>query len=114
MSAGSTIGEVQARPLVRPDWLGQVVEAPLEPELPIIDPHHHFSVHTDEGYDLAALQADIASGHRIEATVYIECRANYRPDGPLEMRPVGETKHVVLNLADAGSGSAPASSATPI
>jgi L-fuconolactonase len=88
-------GSGRPPPAVRPEWLAQVAEAPLEPDLPIIDPHHHFSVHTDEGYGVAALQADLASGHRIEATVYIECRANYRADGPLEMRPVGETEHVV-------------------
>lgn len=26
---------------VRPDWLAKRVEAPLEPERRIIDPHHH-------------------------------------------------------------------------
>ncbi len=95
MAATTTSDQVQPSLVVRPDWLARVAEPPLEPELPIIDPHHHFAVHADEAYDLSALAADIASGHRIEATVYIECRANYRQDGPVEMQPVGETEHVV-------------------
>lgn len=100
MATQSNYGKVLPSALVRPDWLAQVHEAALEPDLPIIDPHHHLSVHSDLDYDPAALAADIASGHRIEATIYIECRAYYRTDGPEEMRPVGETEHVVGMVSD--------------
>ena len=31
-------------------------------------------------------------GHNIVATVFLECGAMYRADGPLEMRCVGETE----------------------
>lgn len=31
----------QAYHLVRDDWLARRTEAILEPDLPIIDPHHH-------------------------------------------------------------------------
>ena len=89
-------------------WLGQVVEATLEPERPIVDPHHHlwrrasasyaFSPH----YLLAELWDDTGSGHRIEQTVFIECSAEYRETGPEAMRPIGETE-LVAGIATAAA-----------
>jgi L-fuconolactonase len=77
-------------------WLAQAHEAAIDPERPIIDPHHH--LWTDaEGrtpYLLADLWSDTGAGHRIEKTVFIECRASYRDDGPEHLRPVGETEFV--------------------
>src|SRR5882724_1648596 len=76
---------------VRPDWLGLRREAALEPELPIVDPHHHLIDRPESGrYLLPDLLADIASGHNIVATVYLEWLSMYRADGPEAMRPVGE------------------------
>ncbi len=99
--APGALADVQPRPSIRPQWLALVEEPALEPDLPIIDPHHHFALHGAEDYGLADLAADTSSGHRIEATVYIECRAGYRPDGPLELRPVGETEGVLGMMGDA-------------
>lgn len=102
-----TPANVQPRPPIRPDWLALVHEPALEPELGIIDPHHHFALSGAEGYGLADLQADIGSvgggGHRVEATVYIECRAGYRTDRPMELRPVGETEAVIGMVQDTSS-----------
>jgi L-fuconolactonase len=76
---------------VRPDWLAKRREAALEPDLKIIDPHHHLIDRPASGtYLLPELLADIASGHNIVATVYLEWLSMYRKDGPVEMRPVGE------------------------
>jgi predicted TIM-barrel fold metal-dependent hydrolase len=50
------------------------------------------------------LLADIASGHRIVATVFVECRSMYRADGPAAMKPVGETEFVGGVAAMAASG----------
>src|SRR5258705_2396927 len=76
---------------VRPDWLGKRKEAALEPDLPIVDPHHHLIDRPESGrYLLPDLLADIASGHNVVATVYLEWLSMYRADGPAEMRPVGE------------------------
>jgi L-fuconolactonase len=44
------------------------------------------------------LLADTGTGHNVEATVFIECRTNYRTDGPIETRSVGEVEFVA-NLA---------------
>jgi predicted TIM-barrel fold metal-dependent hydrolase len=78
-------------------WLAQVIEEPLEPELPICDPHHHLWLdngHTGWPYTLSDLHADTGSGHNVVRTVFLECGAEYRKDGPPELRPVGETEFV--------------------
>ena len=36
--------------------------------------------------------ADLAHGHNIEATVFVQARAMYRATGSDEMRPVGEDR----------------------
>lgn len=63
----------------------------LEPGLRIIDPHHHLW-NIGGRYLLDELLADLESGHRIEATVFMQCGYAYRKDGPLSLRPVGETE----------------------
>lgn len=78
------------------EWLAQVQEDIIEPERPIIDPHHHLweQVSRWGSYTLEDLWGDTESGHNIEKTVFVECRSNYRDDGPDEMRPIGETEYV--------------------
>ena len=46
-----------------PEWLAKVKEEALEPELPIIDPHHHLWDHPTSRYELDEIMADIAEGH---------------------------------------------------
>ncbi len=93
-------------------WLGQVVEATLEPERPIVDPHHHFWRRTSASYAfsphylLAELWDDTGSGHRIEQTVFIERSVEYRETGPAAMRPLGETEFVAEIAAAAAAGPA--------
>ena len=79
---------------VREDWLALTEEPILEPDLPIIDPHHHLWDHPGERYLLPDLLRDTASGHRIEATVFVQCGAMYRTEGPEDERPLGETAFV--------------------
>src|SRR5690348_5196524 len=77
---------------IRRDWLERRKEPILEPELPIIDPHHHLWQRAEWRYMLEDLLADTGSGHNIVATVYMEARSMYRDKGPEELRPVGETE----------------------
>ena len=72
-----------------------VNEAPLEPDLPIVDPHHHLWEHPTNNYMTDELRADTGSGHHIVNTVFVECGSGYRADGPESMRYVGETEFVV-------------------
>lgn len=88
-------------------WLDQVQEAPLEPALPIIDPHHHLwdypKVATGR-YLLGEFLADINTGHNVVATVFVECNSMYRADGPVPLRPIGETEFVQGIAAMSASG----------
>jgi predicted TIM-barrel fold metal-dependent hydrolase len=89
---------------VRPEWLDRWHEDILEPDLPIIDPHHHLWDRPGWRYQFDDLLADLASGHNITSTVFIECRSMYRADGDPAMRPVGETEFVNGAAAMSASG----------
>ena len=91
------------------DWLALTQEPTLEPGLPICDPHHHFWDHRPgsvpyQRYLIHELNADIYAGHNVRSTVFLEARSMYRPDGPVEMRPVGEVEFVQGLAAASASG----------
>lgn len=79
-------------------WLDAVTEEIIDPGLPIVDPHHHLWNRPEykpyTRYFLDELLEDTGSGHNVVATVYVECRSNYREDGPEHLRSVGETEFV--------------------
>jgi predicted TIM-barrel fold metal-dependent hydrolase len=99
-------------------------EEVLEPELPIIDPHHHLwdrparftqnlpadlhpflkvTVKTPR-YLADELLADMKSGHNVRATVFLQCGAMYNQDAPAHLRCVGETEFVNGVAAMSASG----------
>jgi predicted TIM-barrel fold metal-dependent hydrolase len=82
----------------RQKWLDLRSEEIIEPGLPIIDPHHHLWDAPRQRYLLPDLAADVAGGHAVKATVFVECRSAYRIDGPAPLRPLGEVEFV-LGLA---------------
>jgi predicted TIM-barrel fold metal-dependent hydrolase len=99
-------------------------EAILDPELPIVDPHHHLWDRPSEilknlppidhgfmdilrevpRYLLDELLADLGDGHNVTATVYMECGAMYRIDAPASLQCVGETEFVNGVAAMTASG----------
>ena len=91
------------------DWLALNPEPTLEPDLPIIDPHHHFwDFRLDrlpyQRYLLHELVDDVGSGHNIVATVFVEARAMYNPRAPEELRPIGEVEFAQGLAAASASG----------
>jgi predicted TIM-barrel fold metal-dependent hydrolase len=88
----------------RDRWLAQVKEEILEPALPICDPHHHLWDQPGRRYLLDELLGDTESGHKVVATVFVECMSMYRADGAEAMRPVGETEFVNGVAAMSASG----------
>jgi L-fuconolactonase len=76
---------------VNEPWLAKRHEAAIDPDLPIIDPHHHLwkREHT---YLVPELLADIKGGHNVRATVFIECASHYREGGDPILAPLGETE----------------------
>ena len=87
-----------------PAWLALVEEPILEPERRIVDPHHHLWDRPTSRYVLEDLWADTGSGHNVEKTVFVECRASYRSDGPEHLKPVGETEFVQAIAAESARG----------
>ena len=80
---------------VRPDWLNTTIEAVVEPDLAILDPHHHLWEHTRIlPYTVGDLHADTRDGHNVVGTVFVECSWAYRIDGDADFAPVGETEYV--------------------
>lgn len=93
-----------------------MTEPILEPQLPIVDAHHHLRYippATFEGaqpnetifgvaqapvsraharYLLDEMMVDLTSGHHMIATVFADSHAMYRASGPAEMAPVGEVE----------------------
>ncbi len=70
----------------------------------IVDPHHHLWERDEHRYLIHELLADTGSGHNITQTVFIECGSMYRANGPVEMKPVGETEFVNGTAAMSASG----------
>ncbi len=99
-------GSLHRRPVELNEWSKQVIEAALEPALPIIDAHHHLWDDEERGqYLVAELMADIAaSGHNVLATIFLEVGAMYRADGPTAMKPVGEVEFANGMAAISASG----------
>ena len=101
-----------------------MTEPILEPDLPIVDPHHHLWDRPpalmrqmpagDHGfmellrniprYLLDEYLADLRSGHNVRATVFMECRSMYRADGPDAYKCIGETEFVNGIAAMSASG----------
>ncbi|MCA7927540.1 amidohydrolase family protein [Burkholderia cepacia] len=79
---------------VRPDWLASALEPVLEPDLPIVDAHHHFYERPGWIYMLDDYLQDARSGHNLQASVYMQAQTRYRDAGPVELKPAGETAYV--------------------
>lgn len=82
-------------------WRTSRIEEIIDPDLAIIDSHHHvwrLDRQASGGYySIDELASDARAGHNIVATVAVEAFAHYREDGPEAFRPVGETEF--LNAA---------------
>lgn len=89
------------------------MEQPIDPGLPIIDSHHHlFDRASDQHYEQTRRRRFLVDDyleclgehHNVVATVIVQARVMYRADGPVEMRPVGETEFFNGQAAMSASG----------
>ena len=87
-----TAGTTHRPPTIDETWLALHREPVIAPEQIIVDPHQHLWARATQNYMEAEALADLASGHRIVATVFVECWSGYRTTGPEHLRPVGETE----------------------
>ena len=86
------------------DWVAKLSEPALEPDLPIVDPHHHLWQRAGNDYLFHDLLADTRTGHNIVGTVFVDCHSMYRKEGPAEMRCIGETEFANGVAAMSASG----------
>jgi L-fuconolactonase len=89
-------------------WLDLVEETAIEPELPICDPHHHLwdreLSRLQTRYLIDEMLEDIGDGHNVVSTVFVECSAMFKTDGPEPFRCIGETEFVNGIAAMCASG----------
>ncbi|NVE93688.1 amidohydrolase family protein [Altererythrobacter lutimaris] len=100
-----------------------MTEEILEPDLAIIDPHHHLwdlrplmpmfpeprhrfieTLVPVAHYTFDQFLADLQTGHNIVATVFMECSAFYRAGTSEAMKVVGEVEYVNGVAAQSASG----------
>ncbi len=90
------------------DWVALTAEEALEPSLKICDPHHHLWLNQPARvapqYGLEEIVADFGCGHNIVSSVFIECAAMYKADGPTPYKSIGETEFVNGIAAASASG----------
>ena len=98
-------------------------ETILEPDLQIIDPHHHLwdlrplmaafpeprhpfiaAIALSPYYAFNEIHADTTSGHNVIGTVFMECGAFYRAGADDAFKPVGEVEYVNGVAAQSASG----------
>jgi L-fuconolactonase len=102
---------------IRDPWLAKApAEDIIDPDLPIIDTHHHLWQRRGGGargeswevpefrYLLEEYLADCRTGHNVVGSVFLQCHSMYRATGPAQMRPVGETEFVAGIAAMSDSG----------
>ena len=90
---------------VRPEWLAQASETALEPEMAIVDCHHHLWDRPEgQRYLFLDLLEDMEAGHDVRATVYLQAKTMYRPDFPPHLQPVGEVEFANGAAAQSASG----------
>ena len=94
------------------NWLNQVKEDIIDPDLPIIDPHHHLW-HGDNQlagsfpYLMEQLSEDTNSGHNIIGTIFMECAQGYYLNGDEKYKSVGETEFVINIIEESKNISGP-------
>lgn len=84
-------------------WTALSREEALEPDLPIVDPHHHLWDDERGRYLLDEFVAEM-SGHNVVSTIYAQFKAMYRAEGAPEMKPVGEVEFANGLAAASASG----------
>lgn len=82
------------------EWLDQVIEDVIDPDLEIIDPHHHlWPAGQGLPYQRDDLHRDVnchvgRGAHKVIKTVFMECGSAYDRSAPEHLRSLGETRYI--------------------
>jgi L-fuconolactonase len=77
---------------VRPDWLAHTREEAIEPELGVIDTHHHLYVRPGIRYLLDEYLSDLNTGHKVKASVFVQARSMLPDHAASDQPHVAETE----------------------
>jgi predicted TIM-barrel fold metal-dependent hydrolase len=91
MNTSDTSGKSRHIP-IRNSWLALREEQPIDPDTPIVDAHHHLWDKPGGRYTCEEMEADIAGGHNVVATVLVETRDNFATSGDPALRSLVETE----------------------
>ena len=80
--------------LDRLHWIQLGEETPVDPNLRIVDPHHHLWDRGGSRYLAEELHEDTSKGHNVTNTVFVECKAEYRRNSQERFQSLGETEFV--------------------
>jgi L-fuconolactonase len=86
------------------EWQGAFTEDVIDPEIPIIDAHHHLQEDGKGRYLFHESAADMAAGHHFVATVHVQARSMMRAEGPPHLRDIGEIEYARGAAAMAATG----------
>lgn len=104
MNDNPTKRALKGYPAINEAWLASMNEPAIDPDYPIVDAHHHLWNAERHHYLLDEALADFRGSHNVVATVFAQCHAMYRADGPEELRAVGEVEFANGIAAQTASG----------
>lgn len=82
------------------EWLAKAAsEQAIDPDLPIVDAHHHLGEGPGGRYLVPDLLRDLRDGHNVIATVNVEGNHFFRTFGPPDLRAAGETE-IIVSMTD--------------
>ncbi len=91
--------------VTEPEVLTRMMEEPIDPELPICDPHHHLwdrparENRPGNRYLLEELLQDIGDSHNIIQTVFVECRSTLLPNRAFSHSDTFTVSHIITLLS---------------
>lgn len=88
---------------IREEWLALCDEAPVDPQQPIIDAHHHLWEKPGAVYLGPDMVADVSTGHRIVATVAVEAKVWFDASLGPDLESLGETRRLAAIAAECAS-----------
>ncbi|RJG03271.1 amidohydrolase family protein [Noviherbaspirillum sedimenti] len=80
------------------DSVAVEAEQIVRPDLPVVDAHFHVWNMTGFDYFAPEYLRDVSAGHKVEASIYVECDMGYSDNANAHYRPVGETEYVMRQL----------------
>ncbi|WP_330208788.1 MULTISPECIES: amidohydrolase family protein [unclassified Pseudomonas] len=89
---------------IRPDWLARVQEPVVDPGRSIVDAHHHLWDRPGQRYLAEDYLVDVTGGHRVVASVYVQCRSMLSVDAAEPVQPLGEVEYANGVAAHSASG----------